>query len=122
LAVATCSVLALGGEADEEEFADATVKEPARPWAEANTGPPPTSSGPGKARPRRRGASERETATGPPRRRRTGTKERLVSVFHQGLAVLVSVLIAGHVLPKPHWKPEPWLELRCGITAASQQP
>src|SRR5262249_32028571 len=28
LAVATCSVLAMGGEADEEEFAGATVKEP----------------------------------------------------------------------------------------------
>jgi hypothetical protein len=80
LAVATCSVLAMGGEADEEEFADVTVKEPVSPSATAGAEPPPASNGPGKAR-RRRGASERETATRPPRRRRTGTKERLVSVF-----------------------------------------
>jgi hypothetical protein len=122
LAVATCSVLAMGGEADEKEFADVTVQEPVSPSAQAATPPPPASSGPGKARSRRRGAPERETATRPPRRRRTGTKERLVSVFRQGLAVLVSVLIAGHALPKPSWKPEAWLELRCGITAPVQQP
>jgi hypothetical protein len=110
LAVATCSVLAMGGEADEEEFADVTVKEPVNPSARAAAQPPPASSGPGKARPRRGGASERETATRPPRRRRTGTKERLVSIFRQGLAVLMSVLIAGHALPKPSWKSEAWLE------------
>jgi hypothetical protein len=64
----------------------------------------------GEARPRRRGASERETATRQPRRRRTGTKGRLVGVFRQGLAVLVSVLIAGHALPEPSWRPEAWME------------
>jgi hypothetical protein len=122
LAVATCYVLAMGGEADEGMFADATVKEPVSPSAKAASEPPPASSGSGKARPRRRSASDRDTAPRQPRRRRTGTKERLVSVFRQGLAVLVSVLIAGHALPKPSWKPEAWLELRCGITAASQQP
>jgi hypothetical protein len=122
LAVATCYVLAMGGEADEEGFAEVTVKEPVSPSAQAATEPPPASTGPGKARPRRRGASERETATREPRRRRSGTKERLVSVFRQGLAVLVSVLIAGHALPKPSWRPEAWLELRCGITAPVQQP
>jgi hypothetical protein len=122
LAVATRYVLALGGEADEEEFADATVPEPARPSAMAASGRPPASGGPGKARPRRSGASEGETAAREPRRRRTGTKQRLVSVFRQGLAVLMSVLIAGHALPKPSWKPEAWLELRCEITAPSQQP
>jgi hypothetical protein len=122
LAVATCSVLAMGGEADEEEFADVTVKEPVSPSAPAAATPPPASTGSGKARPHRRGASERETATRPSRRRRTGTKERLVSVFRQGLAVLVSVLIAGHALPKPSWRPEAWLELRSGITAPVQQP
>jgi hypothetical protein len=122
LAVATCYLLAMGGEADEEAFASATVTEPVSPSAEAaTTGPRPAATGPGKARRRRRGASERQTATGEPRRRRSGTKERLVSVFRQGLAVLVSVLIAGHALPKPSWEPEAWSELRCGITA-SQQP
>ena len=69
LAVATRYVLAVGGEADEEEFATATVQEPVSPSATAATGPPPASTGPGKALPRRRGASERETATGKPRRR-----------------------------------------------------
>jgi hypothetical protein len=122
LAVATCYVLAMGTEADEGAFADATVKEPVSPSPTAATGPTPASTVAGRARPRRRGASEERTAAGEPRRRRTGTKERLVSVFRQGLAVLVSVLIAGHALPKPSWKPEAWLELRCGITAASQQP
>jgi hypothetical protein len=122
LAVATCYVLAMGGEADEAEFAEATVPEPASPSATVASGPSPASTGRGKARPRRGGASERGTAGGKPRRRRTGTKERLVSVFRQGLAVLMSVLIAGHALPKPSWKPEPWLELRCGITASPQHP
>jgi hypothetical protein len=121
LAVATCSVRAIGGAADEEEFADVTVKEPVSPSPTA-TARPAAASGPAQARPRRRGASERETVTRRPRRRRTGTNERLVSVFRQGLAVLVSVLIAGHALPKPSWKPEAWLELRCRITAPVQPP
>ena len=72
LAVATRYVLAVGGEADEAEFANATVQEPVSPSATAATGPPPAPTGPGKALPRRRGALERETATGKPRRRRTG--------------------------------------------------
>jgi hypothetical protein len=122
LAVATCSVLAMGGEADEDEFAAATVPEPVSPSARAATKPLPAATGPGKGGPRRGGASAGETAARQPRRRRTGTKERLVSVFRQGLAVLMSVLIAGHALPKPSWKPEAWLELRCGATAAAQQP
>jgi hypothetical protein len=122
LAVATCSVLAMGGEADEAEFADVTVKEPVSPSATAAAKPVPASPGAGKGRPRRRGASEQATPPRQPRRRRTGTKERLVSVFRQGLAVLMSVLIAGHALPKPSWKPEAWLELRCGTTTPVQQP
>ena len=122
LAVATCYVLAMGGEADEKEFAEVTVNEPAGPAATATAQPAPASSGPGQAGPRRRDASERETVTRQPRRRSTGTKERLVSVFRQGLAVLMSVLIAGHALPTPSWKPEAWLELRCGITPPVKQP
>ena len=121
LAVATRYVLAMGGEADEAEFADATVPEPAaRPADPAATAiavgverPPEVAS---RCRATRR-RSGRE-----PRRRRTGTKWRLVSVFRQGLAVLLSVLIDGHALPKPSWKPEAWLELRCDIKAVPQQP
>src|SRR4051794_11133309 len=110
LAVATRYVLAVGGEADEAEFADATVPEPA--------GPPPR----GRARSSRSDGTERPARARTPRRRLTGTKQRLVSIFRQGLAVLLSVLIAGHALPKPSWKPEAWLELRCEITTSPQQP
>jgi len=59
-------VLAVGGEADEAEFASATVPEPAGPSAKAATGPEPASSGPGTAPPRRRSASQGQTAR-PPR-------------------------------------------------------
>jgi hypothetical protein len=113
LAVATRYTLALGGAADEAEFATATAT------AAVDV---PASTGCGTARSRRRSASPAVTATRQPRRRRSGTKERLVSVLNQGLAVLMSVLMAGHALPKPSWKPEPWLELRCETPATSQQP
>jgi Transposase DDE domain len=102
LAVATRYVLAVGGEADEAEFADATVPEPAGA--------------------RRRDAGERPAPARVPRRRRTGTKERLVSIFRQGLAVLLSVLIEGHALPRPSWRPEAWLEIRIEAKAPPQQP
>ena len=69
LEVATRYVLAVDREADKAEFAAATVQEPVSPSATAATGPPPASTGPGKALPCRRGVSERETATGKPRRR-----------------------------------------------------
>ena len=122
LAVASCYVLALGGEADEEAFAAATVNEPVSPSAQAAPGRPPTSGARGRAPARHRGAPERAAAVRVPRRRRSGTKQRLVSVFRQGLAVLLSVLIAGHALPKPSWKPEAWLEFRCEIKTSPQQP
>ena len=53
---------------------------------------------------------------------RSGTKERLVSVFRQGLSALFACLILGHVLPRPHWRPEPWLELRAQIVTSQGQP
>src|SRR5262249_8211513 len=56
------------------------------------------------------------------RRRRSGTKQRLVSVFAQGLAVLMNVLMAGHALRSPSWEPEPWLEFQCEVTASGHQP
>jgi len=122
LAVATRYVLAVGGEADEAEFADATVPEPSgRPAPSATAGP----SKPGASRRagvRRRGAPEQPTGLRQPRRRRTGTKQRLVSVFRQGLAVLLSVVIAGHALPQPSWRPEAWLEIRSAREVPPQQP
>ncbi len=122
LAVATRYVLALGGEADEAEFAAATVPAGTDRSTPPARGRRPASDAPGTARRHRSGGSKAEPAARVPRRRRTGTKQRLVSIFRQGLAVLVSVLMAGHALPKPSWKPEAWLELRCEITASSQQP
>jgi hypothetical protein len=120
LAVATRYVLAVGGEADAAEFADAAVPEPAvRPVPSATARRPAQGT---RGRARRRGAADRETPARVPRRRRTGTKQRLVSVFRQGLAVLLSIMIAGHALPKPSWKPEAWLEIRCEIKPPPQQP
>src|SRR3954454_18102566 len=104
LAVATRYVLALGGEADEAGFADAAVAEAAGSATRGAAAPL------GRARPSRRGGTERPTPGRAPRRRLSGTKQRLVSIFRQGLAVLFSVLIAGHALPSPSWKPESWLE------------
>ncbi len=128
LAVATRYVLAIGGEADEAEFADAMVPEPAARPAESAPARPRAWGGPGRSRgPRRgggrgRGGGGRPDEDREPRRRRTGTKWRLVSLFHQGLAVLLSVLINGHELPQPSWRPEAWLEIRSGVEASPKQP
>jgi len=122
LAVATRYVLAVGGEADEEEFADAAVPEPAVRPVPSATASRPAQDARGRAQARRRGATSRPAPANKPRWRRTGTKQRLVSVFRQGLAVLLSIMIAGHALPKPSWKPEAWLEIRCEIKPPLQQP
>jgi hypothetical protein len=122
LAVATRYVMAVGGEADAAEFAGATVPAPSgESVPPAPAGRPAQGAG-GRARPRRRGATERPAGARRPQRRHSGTKQRLVSVFRQGLAVLMSVLMAGHALPKPCWKPEPWWEIRCEVKAPPQQP
>ena len=133
LAVATRYVLAVGGEADEEEFADAAVLPS---WRSGRYHRPPPA---GRRREgtaaavvvrRREGDRHRQAAVAAdrgdtsrvPRWRRTGTKYCLVNVFRQGLAVLLSRMIAGHALPKPFWKPEAWLEIRCEIKPPPQQP
>lgn len=114
LAVASRYVLAVGGEADAS---DTTVQ------------PPPDAPHPGAAEPgASRSAQERRPVTrNAPKsqgtqKRASGTKQRLVSVFRQGLAALVSLLIAGHALPKPQWKPEPWLEIRVNSIRSPDQP
>ena len=114
LAVATRYVLAVGGEADAAEFADAAVPEPAVRPVPSATARRPAQGARGRAA-RRRGAADRKTPARVPRRRRTGSSSAWSSVFRQGLAVLLSMMIAGHALPKPSWKPEAWLEIRCEI-------
>ena len=118
LAVATRYVLAVGGQADASD-------------AEVDTLPVPhtTSQTPRSAeRIAGRSAQTQRSAACPvpssrgPQKRASGTKQRLVSVFRQGLAALVSILIAGHALPKPQWEPEPWLEIRANSRTWPDQP
>jgi hypothetical protein len=118
LAVATRYVLAIGGEADASDTEVETLP------------PPPPTSRTTRAAERiaGRSAQEQQPLARPvlssrgPEKRASGTKERLVSVFRQGLAALFSILIAGHALPKPQWKPEPWLEIRLNSGTCHDQP
>jgi hypothetical protein len=121
MAVATRYVLALGGEAESAEIAVETIPEmvPAEPDSRASRRKI-TSADP--RAPARRPIKIATSEPQLPRERASGTKQRLVSVFRQGLAVLVSVLVAGHVLPKPHWYLEPWLEIRAEFKVCQDQP
>jgi hypothetical protein len=122
LAVATRYVVAIGGEADEAEFADATAPEPADQRARSNPGRPPTRGGRRPPRRCRREPGEQPGAAREPRRRPSGTKWRLVGIFAQGLAVLFSLLVNGHELPRPSCRPEAWLEIRGEVGATPQRP
>lgn len=122
LAVATRYVLAVGGEFEAgQEVPVETLPAMAPAAAKVGTaGNPPS-------RPRRQDRSRsqaRREKSEPrtPRLRASGTKERLVSVFRQGLSALLAVLIAGHSLPRPQWKPEPWLEIQAEIKQSAGQP
>jgi hypothetical protein len=121
LAAATCYVLAVGGEAAENDLAVETVSE--RP---PTTAPSRATERPESPARRTRRLSGGTTGKGPvtpsPQRRASGTRHRLVSIFRQGLAALISLLIAGHPGPEPQWKPEPWLEFRGEIKPARGQP
>jgi hypothetical protein len=118
LAVATRYILAIGGEADAAEMPVETV--PELPC----TLPTPRAAGrvAGQSAQSRRPVACPISSSCAPKKRASGTKQRLVSVFLQGLAVLGSLLIAGHVLPKPQWKPEPWLEIRANFRTCPDQP
>ncbi len=109
LAVATRSVLAVGGEAEAGEMAVETIPGGAVPATGSQASGRPES-------PVGRAAWWRHRAACP------GPTPRLVSVFRQGVAALVSLLIAGHSLPEPQWKPEPWLEIRAEIKTSTEQP
>jgi hypothetical protein len=118
LAVATRYVLAVGGQADAS---DADIDTPRVPQATAQTPRSAERIG-GRSVPTQRSAARPVLWSRGPRKRASGTKRRLVSVFRRGLAVLVSTLVAGHALPKPQWKPEPWLEIRANIRTSPDQP
>jgi Transposase DDE domain len=118
LAVATRYVLAVGGEADASATDDQTG--PLPPFASGTKRTAEhVASGPNRTR-RRVGRGVRSPRA--PRTRTSGTRERVMSVFRQGMAVLMAVLIAGHALPKPHWKPEPWPEIRANFNQSPDQP
>jgi hypothetical protein len=118
LAVATRYVLAVGGEADAS---DTEVQTPPVPPPAAQATHPAERIAGRPAQSRRRMTCPAPKSRGP-RERASGTKQRLVSVFRRGLAALVSILIAGHALPKPQWRPEPWLEIRVNSTRSPDQP
>jgi hypothetical protein len=122
LAVATRYILAVGGEVDAAawpvetipEFPPATSRDSdSRKEAEAKEI---------RAQSERPAAADAPRTSATPGTRATGTKKRLVSVFRQGLAAILSILIAGHALPKPQWKPEPWLEIRAEYKTNMEQP
>jgi hypothetical protein len=118
LAVATHYVLAVGGEADAGDTEVETL--PVLPPTSQTTRTAERTTG--------QSVQTQRPIAGPvvparePKKRASGTRQRLVSVFRQGLAALVSILIAGHTLPKPRWKPEPWLEIRVNARTCYDQP
>jgi hypothetical protein len=116
LAVATRYVLAVGGDfEDSQEVPVETIPEMA-PAAKA------AQAGPGRAKRPRSEAPRPKCEPPAAQLRASGTKQRLVSVFRQGLSALLALLIAGHALPEPRWKPEPWLELRAETKASEELP
>ena len=118
LAVATHYVLAVGGEADAGDIEIETL--PVLPPASQTTRGAERTTG--QSVQTQRPIAAPVVQAREPKKRASGTRQRLVSVFRQGLAALVSILIAGHALPKPRWKPEPWLEIRVNVGTCYDQP
>ena len=108
LAVATRYVLAVGGKADAADTDDQLPELPPIAVGTKRAGGPVAG---GRDR-TRRSVARRVPSPRAPRKRASGTKQRLLGIFRRGMTVLVAVLFAGHALPNPPWKPEPWLEIR----------
>jgi Transposase DDE domain len=135
IAVATRYVLAVGGEVEEGRILVETIPE-LPPIAAKSAGT--VRLGPDGVRqpqrlnrirqrpaeqPRRPGQAARTEATERPRAiRPSGTQRRDSSIFQQGLAVLVALLVNGQTLPEPSWRPEQWLELRAPSKAVKAPP
>lgn len=120
LAVATRYVLAVGGQAEQGAMPMETIPAPGVPATRSHTSDRPAPAAQVARRPRRDATATVPKAS--PRRRASGTMERQVSVFRQGLAALLALLITTHMLPKPQWKLESWLELRGQNQTSSEQP
>lgn len=110
LAVATCFVLKVGGEAEADAMPVETIPEsPAATSEKGSTASHPRPSRRRDRRPRESKSNRGKERT--PQRRESGTRVRWISVFVRGLSELVNYLMTHHRIPKPHWKVEPWLEL-----------
>jgi hypothetical protein len=120
LAVATRYVLAIGGEAEDNEMPMETIPAPAVPATKSPATGRPASAAQVARRPRR--DATRTVPEGAPHLRASGTMKRLVSVFRKGMAALLALLILTHTLPKPQLKPEAWLELQGQNQTSSEQP
>jgi len=120
LAVATRYVLAIGGEAEDNEMPMETIPAPAVPATKSPATGRPASAAQVARRPRR--DATRTVPEGAPHLRASGTMKRLVSVFRKGMAALLALLLLTHTLPKPQLKPEAWLELQGQNQTSSEQP
>jgi hypothetical protein len=135
IAVATRYVLAVGGAVEDGQVVVETIPE-LPPVAAKSAGT--VRRGPDGARqpqrlsrirqrpaprPQREGrAAPTERTKRPVATRPSGTQQRDSSIFQQGLAVLVVLMVHGQTLPEPTWKPEQWLELRVQSQAAKAPP
>jgi hypothetical protein len=117
LAVATCFVLKVGGDAEANEPPAETSAAPDGALPKAGE----AASGQRAAR-RPQGLTARSRAQRPLKKRASGTRMRPISVFMRGLSELLNRLFTHHRLPKPRWRVEPWLELGGAAQATRPEP
>jgi len=118
LAVATRYMLGVGGKADADDTDD--QMRPLPPFVSGTH----RAVGPVARRRDRtkRSVGGRVASPRAPYKRASGTRQRLLSVFRRGMTVLLGFLVAGHALPNPPWKPEPWLEIGANYRTYPDQP
>lgn len=121
LAVATCFVLKVGGEAESDDRPVETIPGP-HPAARRRGATAPRRRSPHHTAGRQRGSKSKRREERAAGKRPSGTRMRWVSAFLRGLSVLVNDLMTHHRLPKPHWQVEPWLELRDAAQGPQDEP